>query len=119
MIERRKGITPDCRSLLCLHTFPSFPSLPSYNRPRYITGLGKHHGAAMKADIHPNYRKLMVQCACGNQFETRSTATSIHVEVCAQCHPFFTGKQRLVDTAGRVDRFRRKYQTEPAATPKA
>ncbi|MCA1837537.1 MAG: 50S ribosomal protein L31, partial [Actinobacteria bacterium] len=57
----------------------------------------------MKADLHPHYRKLMVQCACGNQFETRSTAASIHVEVCAQCHPFFTGKQRLVDTAGRVD----------------
>src|SRR5918992_2976839 len=77
-------------------------------------------GAPMKSDIHPNYRKLMVQCACGNQFETRSTAASIHVEVCAQCHPFFTGKQRLVDTAGRVDRFRRKYQNEPAAaTPKA
>jgi large subunit ribosomal protein L31 len=74
----------------------------------------------MKADLHPNYRKLMVQCACGNQFETRSTATSIHVEVCAQCHPYFTGKQRLVDTAGRVDRFRRKYQSEPAiTTPKA
>lgn len=74
----------------------------------------------MKVDLHPHYRKLMVQCACGNQFETRSTATSIHVEVCAQCHPFFTGKQRLVDTAGRVDRFRRKYQSEPAtATPKA
>jgi large subunit ribosomal protein L31 len=74
----------------------------------------------MKADLHPHYRKLMVQCACGNQFETRSTAASSHVEVCAQCHPYFTGKQRLVDTAGRVDRFRRKYQTESAAaTPKA
>ena len=74
----------------------------------------------MKADLHPTYRKLMVQCACGHQFETRSTASNIHVEVCAQCHPFFTGKQRLVDTAGRVDRFRRKYQTDSAAsTPKA
>jgi large subunit ribosomal protein L31 len=70
----------------------------------------------MKADVHPPYRKLMVQCACGNQFETRSTSTSIHVEVCAQCHPYFTGKQRLVDTAGRVDRFRRRYQTE-STTP--
>lgn len=68
----------------------------------------------MKADLHPTYRKLMVQCACGNTFETRSTASSIHVEVCAQCHPYFTGKQRLVDTAGRVDRFRRRYQTESA-----
>ncbi|MFL5495356.1 MAG: 50S ribosomal protein L31 [Gemmatimonadales bacterium] len=73
----------------------------------------------MKADLHPNYRKLTAVCACGNSFETRSTATSIHVEVCAQCHPYFTGKQRLVDTAGRVDRFRRKYQTEAAAAPKA
>ena len=72
----------------------------------------------MKADLHPTYRKLMVRCACGNEFETRSTSTSIHVEVCAQCHPYFTGKQRLVDTAGRVDRFRRRYQTEkPAPTP--
>ncbi len=74
----------------------------------------------MKADLHPPYRKLMAVCACGNQFETRSTSTSIHVEVCAQCHPYFTGKQRLMDTAGRVDRFRRRYQSEPAATaPKA
>lgn len=68
----------------------------------------------MKADLHPQYKKLTVICACGNQFETRSTAANIHVEVCAMCHPFFTGRQRLVDTAGRVDRFRRKYQGEPA-----
>ena len=73
----------------------------------------------MKADLHPKYQKLTAQCACGTQFETRSTAASIHVEVCAQCHPYFTGKQRLVDTAGRVDRFRRKYQTESTATAKA
>jgi len=52
----------------------------------------------------------MAVCACGNQFETRSTVDNIHVEVCAKCHPYFTGKQRLVDTAGRVDRFRRKYE---------
>jgi large subunit ribosomal protein L31 len=69
----------------------------------------------VKADLHPMYRKVMAVCACGNQFETRSTAQSIHVEVCAQCHPYFTGKQRLVDTAGRVDRFRRKYKSETAA----
>ena len=64
----------------------------------------------MKADLHPKYHKVTVVCACGNSFETRSTADGIHVEVCAQCHPYFTGKQRLVDTAGRVDRFRRKYE---------
>ena len=69
----------------------------------------------MKADLHPVYRKVMAVCACGNQFETRSTVQSIHEEVCAQCHPYFTGKQRLVDTAGRVDRFRRKYKSETAA----
>ncbi len=64
----------------------------------------------MKANLHPMYRKVTAVCACGNQFETRSTLDNIHVEVCAHCHPYFTGKQRLVDTAGRVDRFRRKYQ---------
>ncbi|MEO8226234.1 MAG: 50S ribosomal protein L31 [Gemmatimonadota bacterium] len=68
----------------------------------------------MKADLHPKYQKLTAQCACGNTFETRSTAESIHVEVCAQCHPFFTGKQRMIDTAGRVDRFRKRYQTNDA-----
>jgi large subunit ribosomal protein L31 len=74
----------------------------------------------VKADLHPVYKKVTAVCACGNSFETRSTASSIHVEVCAQCHPYFTGRQRLVDTAGRVDRFRRKYQSEPAAAaPKA
>ena len=69
----------------------------------------------MKPDIHPVYRSLTVKCACGNSFETRSTSNDIHVEVCAQCHPYYTGKQRMIDTAGRVDRFRRKYQTETAA----
>jgi len=56
-----------------------------------------------------------VQCACGNNFVTRSTISSINVEVCSQCHPFYTGKQKLMDTAGRVERFRRKYSTEKAA----
>ncbi|HEU4699514.1 MAG TPA: 50S ribosomal protein L31 [Gemmatimonadales bacterium] len=69
----------------------------------------------MKPDLHPVYQKLTVQCACGSSFETRSTSKSIHVEVCAQCHPYFTGKQRMIDTAGRVDRFRRKYAGGEAA----
>ena len=68
----------------------------------------------MKADIHPKYKKISIQCACGNVIETRSTSDSMHVEVCAQCHPHFTGRQRLMDTAGRVDRFRRRYQGDKA-----
>ncbi len=63
----------------------------------------------MKADIHPKYPHTVVKCACGNTFETRSTLESIHVEICALCHPYFTGKQKLVDTAGRVERFQRRY----------
>lgn len=68
----------------------------------------------MKPNLHPIYKTITAVCACGNSFETRSTTDSIHVEVCSVCHPFFTGKQRLVDTAGRVDRFRRKYGAEAA-----
>ena len=63
----------------------------------------------MKADIHPEYHTATVKCACGNTFQTRSTQAEIHTDVCSQCHPFFTGKQRLVDTAGRVERFRQKF----------
>ncbi len=64
----------------------------------------------MKADIHPNYDSVSVTCSCGNSFETRSTAgKALNIEVCSQCHPFFTGKQKIVDTAGRVDKFRQKY----------
>ena len=72
----------------------------------------------MKAGIHPAYREVKVHCACGNNFVTRSTnKNDISVEICSACHPFFTGKQKLVDTAGRVERFRRKYAkaTEAAA----
>jgi large subunit ribosomal protein L31 len=63
----------------------------------------------MKPDIHPTYQKAVVHCACGNSFETRSTVADIHVEICSTCHPFFTGKQKLIDTAGRVERFRQRY----------
>lgn len=63
----------------------------------------------MKPDIHPNYQQATVHCACGNDFETRSTQPEIHVEICSNCHPFFTGKQKLIDTAGRVERFRQRY----------
>ena len=64
----------------------------------------------MKAEIHPTYESVKVSCACGTKWETRSTHKGdIHVEICSSCHPFFTGKQKLIDTAGRVERFRRKY----------
>ncbi len=64
----------------------------------------------MKTGIHPEYKSIAVQCSCGNSFETKSTiGRDLSVEVCSACHPFYTGKQRLVDTAGRVDKFRRKY----------
>ena len=63
----------------------------------------------MKKNIHPEYQKALVHCACGNEFETGSTKKEIKVEICSQCHPFFTGKQKLVDTAGRVEKFKSKY----------
>lgn len=64
---------------------------------------------AMKEGIHPQYQRAVITCACGNVIETRSTRPTIHVDVCSACHPFFTGKHKLVDTAGRVERFKRKY----------
>jgi large subunit ribosomal protein L31 len=63
----------------------------------------------MKKDIHPKYGKATISCACGNSFETGSTKKNMKVEICSACHPFFTGKQKIIDTAGRVERFNRKY----------
>ena len=64
----------------------------------------------MKAEIHPNYKAIKVTCSCGNSFETGSTVGhDLQIEVCAECHPFYTGKQKILDTAGRVDKFRQKY----------
>jgi len=68
----------------------------------------------MKAKIHPKYEPSKISCACGNVIETRSTVKDIKVEICSACHPFFTGKQKLVDTAGRIERFRRKYNIKEA-----
>lgn len=77
----------------------------------------------MKSDIHPKYIETEVVCGCGNKFKTRSTVAKIHVEICSACHPFFTGKVKFVDTAGRVEKFQRKYgwglkdkPVEPATT---
>jgi large subunit ribosomal protein L31 len=63
----------------------------------------------MKTDIHPKFEDTVIKCACGNILEVGSTKKDISVEICSQCHPFFTGKQKLVDTAGRIERFRKKY----------
>jgi large subunit ribosomal protein L31 len=63
----------------------------------------------MKSGIHPEYVTATVHCSCGNTFTTRSTQPDLHVELCSECHPFFTGKQKLVDTGGRVERFERRY----------
>ena len=66
----------------------------------------------LKKDIHPKYYDVTVTCACGNKIETRSTKKEIALDICSNCHPFFTGKQKLVDSEGRVERFRRKYNIE-------
>lgn len=63
----------------------------------------------MKNSIHPKYEETTIVCACGNKIETKSTKDNIHVEICSKCHPFFTGKQKLVDTGGRVDRFKKRF----------
>lgn len=63
----------------------------------------------MKQDIHPNYRDIDIHCSCGHVIKTASTVEAYHVEVCSACHPFFTGQQRFVDTAGRIEKFKRKY----------
>ena len=75
----------------------------------------------MKEGIHPDYHAVTVHCACGSTFQTRSTTKGerIRVEICSQCHPFFTGKQKLIDTAGRVERFQKKYADKAAATASA
>jgi len=71
----------------------------------------------MKADIHPNYKEIAVTCSCGNSFKTNSTMSkpTLNVEVCSECHPFYTGTQKIIDTAGRIDKFRQKYGTKAAA----
>jgi large subunit ribosomal protein L31 len=71
----------------------------------------------VKENIHPRYQEVKVACACGASWTTRSTKKELHVEICSNCHPFYTGKQKLVDTAGRVERFQKKYGRKVAAAP--
>ncbi|MFQ5845176.1 MAG: 50S ribosomal protein L31 [Planctomycetota bacterium] len=71
----------------------------------------------MKTGIHPEYHEVTVHCACGAQWVTRSTRKELRLEICSKCHPFFTGKQKLVDTAGRVEKFNRRYRRKSEAAP--
>ncbi len=73
----------------------------------------------MKSDIHPKYHEITVTCVCGHSFKTRSTSEKIDLEICSECHPFYTGKQKLVDTAGRVERFRKRYALSEEMSGKA
>lgn len=66
----------------------------------------------MKADIHPNYKEAVVTCACGNTFKTGSTKDELRVEICSECHPFFTGRQKFVERGGRVEKFKKKYNID-------
>jgi len=71
----------------------------------------------MKSGIHPEYKPAKVVCACGNVIETRSVRGDFHIEICSQCHPFFTGKQKILDTAGRIEKFRTRYAAQPTSLP--
>jgi large subunit ribosomal protein L31 len=80
------------------------------SRPFGRIGATQAGHPVMKPDIHPQYNEIKVICSCGNEFQTKSTLSDeLHVDVCSVCHPFYTGKQKIIDTAGRVDKFRRKY----------
>ena len=93
------------RGCECMARVVSYPVPSIFQRP-----IGANAKVIMKEGIHPNYADVKVVCSCGNEFTTRSTlGKEMHVEVCSLCHPFYTGKQKVLDTAGRVDKFRRKY----------
>ena len=84
--------------------------VPAYKPVAAGRNIGQEHRSYnMKKGIHPDYKLTKITCVCGNVIETRSTVENINVEICSACHPFYTGKQKLVDTAGRIDRFNKRY----------
>ena len=83
--------------------------MASYGRAKFKEG-----GICVKEGIHPDYKQTTITCACGNVIETGSTKENIQVEICSNCHPFFTGKQKLVDTGGRVEKFNKRFNRKPA-----
>ena len=102
---------------------PGFPwvleAAPPLRRPARGPRPALGSQAHMKIDTHPKYTEIAVTCSCGNTFTTRSTISKpLHVEVCSACHPFYTGKQKIMDTAGRVEKFRQRYGSK-TATPSA
>jgi len=78
------------------------------------TGGSHKISGSMKTNLHPEYHEVLVHCACGETWTTRSTKKELRIEICSKCHPFFTGKQKLVDSAGRVERFRKRYEKKAA-----
>ena len=104
MAGRARG--PEHKAALVTGSVHSYTARPIFPRGR----PKKAPVTAMKAGIHPEYKEITVQCSCGNTFKTRSTlGEDLQLEVCSNCHPFYTGKQKMVDTGGRVDKFRKKY----------
>jgi len=89
----------------------------AYNPYAHTRRINHQQGIKMKANTHPDYHEITVTCSCGNTFKTNSSMakTMLNVEVCSECHPFYTGTQKIVDTAGRIDKFRQKYGTKAAA----
>jgi len=106
---------------LCLEIAVSLPNLVICGIIfRFLARLRPITDFAMKPKIHPEYKEITVICSCGNTFKTRSTlGKDLHVEVCSSCHPFYTGKQKIVDTAGRVEKFRQKYTRKKTAAKPA
>jgi len=123
LCARRFGIALRPLSTELFTDFVYKPTRQSYPGPGLCSALSgsilsRPLGAAiMKPEIHPNYADIKVVCSCGNEFTTRSTlGQDLHVEVCSSCHPFYTGKQKMVDSGGRVDKFRKRYNKAAATT---
>jgi large subunit ribosomal protein L31 len=101
-----------------------YPTTPFFRRRADPAPKGASNPAALKPreahmreNIHPAYPTAKVHCACGATWETRSTSGDLHLDICSNCHPFFTGKQKLLDTQGRIDRFKKKYANSPTTPP--